>query len=171
MRFIALTAWLDVRYDARNGGPVAEFSWEGEDEGDQRSGRGRVAPGTAGRLVGHVYIHRGDDSDFVCEPCEFFNGLLIHGARGGLASLVKRQNALEQWLVSLLSRVHRNVAVVALANKLARIVCQKHERTCRPGAGHTLRCFACLTTRSSRAFLPKSWERADRAEDASEENE
>ena len=24
MRFIALTAWLDVRYDARNGGPVAE---------------------------------------------------------------------------------------------------------------------------------------------------
>ena len=68
MRFIALTAWLDVRYDARNGGPVAEFSWEGDDEGDQRSGRGRVALGTAGRLFGHVYIHRGDDSGFVCEP-------------------------------------------------------------------------------------------------------
>jgi len=68
MRFIALTAWLDVRYDARNGGPVAEFSWEGDDEGDQRSGRGWVALGTAGRLVGHVYIHRGDDSGFVCEP-------------------------------------------------------------------------------------------------------
>ena len=68
MRFIALTAWLDVRYDARNGRPVAEFSWEGDDEGDQRSGRGWVAPGTAGRLVGHVYIHGGDDSGFVCEP-------------------------------------------------------------------------------------------------------
>lgn len=40
MRFIALTAWLEVRYDARKGGPVAEFSWEGDDEGDQRSGRG-----------------------------------------------------------------------------------------------------------------------------------
>ena len=65
---IALTAWLDVRYDARNGGPVAEFSWEGDDEGDQRSGRGWVALGTAGRLVGHVYIHRGDNSGFVCEP-------------------------------------------------------------------------------------------------------
>ena len=67
MRFIALTAWLDVRCDARNGGPVAEFSWEGDDEGDQRSGRGWVALGTAGRLVGHVYIHRGDNSGFVCE--------------------------------------------------------------------------------------------------------
>ena len=45
MRFIAVTAWLDVRYDARAGGPIAEFSWEGVDEGDQRSGRGWVAPG------------------------------------------------------------------------------------------------------------------------------
>ena len=50
------------------GGPVAEFFWEGDDEGDQRSGRGWVALGTAGRLVGHVYIHGGDDSGFVCEP-------------------------------------------------------------------------------------------------------
>ncbi len=24
--------------------------------------------GTAGRVVGHVYIHSGDDSGFVCEP-------------------------------------------------------------------------------------------------------
>jgi hypothetical protein len=68
MRFIALTAWLDVRYDARNGGPLAEFSWEGDDKGDQRSGCGWVALGTAGRLVGHVYIPRGDDSGFVREP-------------------------------------------------------------------------------------------------------
>jgi len=40
MRFIAVHAWLDVRYDTRNKVPVAEFSWEGVDEGDQRSGRG-----------------------------------------------------------------------------------------------------------------------------------
>jgi transposase len=46
---------------------------------------------------------------------------LIHGARSVLASLIKRQNALGQWLARLLTRVHRNVAVVALANKLARI--------------------------------------------------
>jgi hypothetical protein len=68
MRFIAVTAWLDIRYDARAGGPIAEFSWEGVDEGDQRSGRGWVALGTAGRLVGHFYFHMGDDSGFVCEP-------------------------------------------------------------------------------------------------------
>jgi hypothetical protein len=68
MCFIAVTAWLDIRYDARAGGPIAEFSWEGVDEGDQRSGRGWVAPGTAGQLVGHLYFHMGDDSGFVCEP-------------------------------------------------------------------------------------------------------
>jgi hypothetical protein len=53
MRFIAVQAWLDIRYDARAGGPLAEFSWEGIDEGDQRSGRGWVAIGTAGRLDAH----------------------------------------------------------------------------------------------------------------------
>lgn len=68
MRFIAVSARLDVRYDARAGSPVAEFSWEGVDEGDPRSGRGWVAVGTAGRLVGHFYFHMGDDSGFVCEP-------------------------------------------------------------------------------------------------------
>lgn len=68
MRFIAVTAWLDIRYDARSGDPIAEFSWEGIDEGDQRNGRGWLAPGTAGRLVGHIFFHNGDDSGFVCEP-------------------------------------------------------------------------------------------------------
>lgn len=61
MRLIALTARLDGR-------PVAEFSWEGDDEGEQRSDGRWVAWGTAGRLVGHVYIHGGDDSGFLCEP-------------------------------------------------------------------------------------------------------
>ncbi len=48
MHFIAVTAWLDIRYDARAGAPIAEFSWEGVDEGDQRSGRGWLAPATPG---------------------------------------------------------------------------------------------------------------------------
>ncbi len=68
MRLIALTAWLDIRYSARGGAPIAEFSWEGEDEGDQSCGRGWVVMGTAGRLVGHFFIHNGEDSGFVCEP-------------------------------------------------------------------------------------------------------
>lgn len=46
---------------------------------------------------------------------------LIHGARAALPSLAKRHDPLGQWLARLLSRAHRNVAVVALANKLARI--------------------------------------------------
>lgn len=68
MRFIAVTAWLDVRYDTRAGEPIAEFSWEGTDEGDARCGRGWLVQGSAGRLVGHIFFHNGDDSGFVCEP-------------------------------------------------------------------------------------------------------
>ena len=65
--FGALTGQLDVRYGARDGSACAEFSWEGQDENDPVSGRGWVVFGTAGRLVGHFYIHDGDDSGFVCE--------------------------------------------------------------------------------------------------------
>ena len=32
MRFVAVVAWLDVRYGARSGSPIAEFSWEGVDK-------------------------------------------------------------------------------------------------------------------------------------------
>ena len=65
--FAALTGSLDVRYDARDGSACAEFSWEGFDDNEPACGRGWVTLGTAGRLVGHVYIHKGDDSGFVCE--------------------------------------------------------------------------------------------------------
>ena len=58
---------LDVRYDARDGAACAEFSWEGFDDGSPASGRGWAALGTAGRLVGHIFIHKGDDSGFVAE--------------------------------------------------------------------------------------------------------
>ena len=68
MRFIAVMAWLDICYDARGGEPIAEFSWEGVDEGDQRNGRSWLVQGTAGRLVGQIFFHKGDDSGFVCEP-------------------------------------------------------------------------------------------------------
>jgi hypothetical protein len=65
--FIAIEADLDVRYGARDGAACAEFSWEGFDDGSPASGRGWVALGTAGRLVGHIFIHKGDDSGFVAE--------------------------------------------------------------------------------------------------------
>ena len=66
--FGALKGFLDVRYGSRDGAACAEFSWEGHDENDPASGRGWVAIGTAGRLVGYLFIHNGDDSGFVCEP-------------------------------------------------------------------------------------------------------
>ena len=67
MRFIAVPAWLDIRYDARAGGPIAEFSWEGFSDADPACGRGWATFGTAGRLVGHIFIHNSDDSGFVAE--------------------------------------------------------------------------------------------------------
>jgi transposase len=47
--------------------------------------------------------------------------LLIHGARAALPSLSKQTTPLGEWLRGLLSRAHRNVVIVALAAKLARI--------------------------------------------------
>jgi hypothetical protein len=66
--FGAVKGFLDVRYGARDGSACAEFSWEGSDDNDPASGRGWVSIGTARRLVGHFYIHNGEESGFVCEP-------------------------------------------------------------------------------------------------------
>lgn len=52
---------------------------------------------------------------------KYIRKLLIHGARAALPYVVERNTPLGRWAKSLLSRVHPNVAVVALANKLARI--------------------------------------------------
>ena len=67
LEFIAVEADLDVRYGARDDAACAEFSWEGFDDGTAVSGRGWAALGTAGRLVGHIFIHKGDESGFVAE--------------------------------------------------------------------------------------------------------
>src|SRR3954468_23608834 len=46
---------------------------------------------------------------------------LIHGARAVLPHLATRDTPLARWVRGLLARTHKNVVVVALANKLARI--------------------------------------------------
>jgi transposase len=46
---------------------------------------------------------------------------LVHGARAALPSLAERETPMGNWLRGLLSRQHKNVVIVALANKLARI--------------------------------------------------
>ena len=56
---------------------------------------------------------------------------LIHGARAALPYVAERDTPLGRWAKGLISRAHRNVAIVAFANKLARIawaVLRRHER-------------------------------------------
>ncbi len=52
---------------------------------------------------------------------KYLRKLLIHGARAALPHVAERNTPLGRWAKGLLARVHPNVAVVALANKLARI--------------------------------------------------
>ena len=52
---------------------------------------------------------------------KYLRTLLIHGARAALPHVAERDTPLGRWVKGLLARVHPNVAVVALANKLARI--------------------------------------------------
>jgi len=52
---------------------------------------------------------------------KYLRTLLILGARAALPYLAEKGTTLGRWAKNLLSRVHQNVAVVALANKLARI--------------------------------------------------
>jgi len=52
---------------------------------------------------------------------KYLRMLFIHGARASLPSLARSASPLGAWLRGLLARTHRNIAIVALANKLARI--------------------------------------------------
>lgn len=52
---------------------------------------------------------------------KYLRTLLVHGARAALPHLAERPDRLGVWLRKLLARAHRNVVVVALAGKLARI--------------------------------------------------
>lgn len=61
---------------------------------------------------------------------------LIHGARAVLPYLVDRDTPLGRWLRKLSSRAHKNVVVVALAAKLARIAWAVLAKGCVYDAGH-----------------------------------
>jgi transposase len=57
--------------------------------------------------------------------------MLIQGARAAMPAIGKGDTRLGAWLRALLARAHDNIAVVALAAKMARIVwaLPRHERT------------------------------------------
>jgi transposase len=52
----------------------------------------------------------------------YLRTLLIHGARAVLTQALKPGRILDPWLKALLSRRPKNVVIVALANKIARVV-------------------------------------------------
>ncbi len=51
----------------------------------------------------------------------YLRQLLIHGARAVMRWVERKADALSRWATALRARRHNNIAVVALANKLARI--------------------------------------------------
>ena len=53
----------------------------------------------------------------------YLRKMLIHGARAALPTLSKSETPLGSWLRGLTARAHVNTVVVALAAKLARIIC------------------------------------------------
>ena len=53
----------------------------------------------------------------------YLRKMLIHGARAALPTLSKSETPLGGWLRGLTARAHVNTVVVALAAKLARIIC------------------------------------------------
>ena len=64
--FIAVRGWIDYRVVQRDGSPYVEFSWEGSDEGDRRSGRA-WAQIDGDTMTGRFFIHASDDSGFVAK--------------------------------------------------------------------------------------------------------
>src|SRR4029078_12550275 len=49
---------------------------------------------------------------------KYLRMLFIHGARAAMPSLAQSRSPLGAWLRGLLARTHRNIAIVALANKV-----------------------------------------------------
>ena len=61
--------YMDCYYLEKNECNAVEFSWEGNDEMDSAFGRGSATV-VEGKLLGHLFFHDGDDSEFeaVLEP-------------------------------------------------------------------------------------------------------
>jgi transposase len=66
---------------------------------------------------------------------KYLRMLFIHGARAAMPWLANTPTPLGEWLRRLMARAHRNVAIVALANKLARIAWTTLRRGSRFEAG------------------------------------
>ena len=63
-QFTAVRGWLDCGYGEREGRSLVEFTWQGDDEGTEASGRGWAVVERDGTLNGRIFFHQGDDSTF-----------------------------------------------------------------------------------------------------------
>ena len=66
---------------------------------------------------------------------EYLRRMFLHGARSVVQQIERNRSALGLWLTGLSARAHRNIAVVALANKMARTawaLLSKGIRYCAP---------------------------------------
>jgi transposase len=68
---------------------------------------------------------------------KYLRKLPIHGARSALPHLAERATPLGRWTKGLAARAHKNIAVVALANKLARIAWAVLRRRARFAVGES----------------------------------
>jgi hypothetical protein len=66
LSIIAISGSVDYRVGTRDGTPIVEFSWEGDDEGHPTSGRGWARLDRQG-LVGRLFIHAGDEAEFIAK--------------------------------------------------------------------------------------------------------
>jgi len=62
-QMIAVQGDIDARFEDNR----VEFSWVGDDDGSETSGRGWGEVGKDGKLRGRIYFHLGDDSSFVAK--------------------------------------------------------------------------------------------------------
>ena len=63
-QFGAVHGFLDCRLETYNGKKRMEFSWQGENDSDPGFGRGWAAL-ESGEMIGHLFIHMSDDSEFL----------------------------------------------------------------------------------------------------------
>lgn len=65
-QLVAIQGEIDARFD----GDRVEFTWAGDDDWAEASGRGWGALGKDGKLRGRIYFHLGNESSFVASKKE-----------------------------------------------------------------------------------------------------
>ena len=63
-QFVAVVGFIDCQFSKRDGLPLVEFSWQGQDDNEEACGRGWGIIEGNGKLHGRIFIHCADDSAF-----------------------------------------------------------------------------------------------------------